>query len=89
MLKKSADALQRPVWAVFLGRKSCPATRPVFEAMTQEYDSLLDALLRVPAAKRNDGQRLLCEIEDDNGTINRRDVKTALPGQPCPRVWPS
>lgn len=47
LLKHLADALQHPSWSIFLGRKSCVPTRPVFESLL-DGNSLLDALKTVP-----------------------------------------
>lgn len=81
ILQKCTNALKEPVWPIFLGRKSCPPTRPVYERLTEEYDALSDALHREPVAKRSDGRALLCEVEDDQGTITRRDIATTRPGR--------
>lgn len=50
LLKKCADALQHPSWPIFLGRKSCVPTRPVFEMLTGRYDSIEIALLQHPVS---------------------------------------
>jgi len=44
LIEQIAHALQNPVWPVFLGRKSCPPSRPVFEGVGQ-YQSLEEALI--------------------------------------------
>lgn len=43
VLEQIATALQNPVWVIFLGRKSCPPTRPVFDGLG-DYDDLQTAL---------------------------------------------
>ena len=43
VISEIAEALQFPVWPYYLGRKSCPPSRPVFEG-TGEYSSALEAL---------------------------------------------
>ena len=43
-LAKIADALQAPAWPLFLGRKACIPTRPVFEVLTERYANLEAAL---------------------------------------------
>ena len=35
LIERCANALNNPYWPYFLGRKSCPPSRPVFEAITQ------------------------------------------------------
>lgn len=44
LAQRSADALKSPVWPLFLGRKACIPTRPIFERLTEEYERLEDAL---------------------------------------------
>ena len=48
LLTDSARALQHPKWPLFLGRKACIPTRPIYETLTSDYDSLEDALRRHP-----------------------------------------
>jgi len=48
LLARCADALRRPQWPLFLGRKACPATRPILDALTEDYADLKDALRRHP-----------------------------------------
>jgi CRISPR system Cascade subunit CasD len=48
LLEECAAALQHPKWPLFLGRKACIPTRPVYETMTVDYDDLPDALCRHP-----------------------------------------
>ena len=58
-------ALKAPKWPIYLGRKSCVPSRPVFERTTEEYSSLMDALERYPLAQRSDaGSCLRYECED-------------------------
>lgn len=45
-------ALRSPKWCIYLGRKSCVPSRPVFETVSTEYRDILDALSRYPAADR-------------------------------------
>ena len=62
-----AEALQHPSWSIFLGRKSCVPTRPVFDGVL-EGDSILEALKVVPVIdSRPDDTRttLTVELEDD------------------------
>jgi CRISPR system Cascade subunit CasD len=44
LVDKCAAAVQHPVWPLFLGRKCCIPTRPVFEALTNQYTDLEHAL---------------------------------------------
>lgn len=44
LLERAATALTRPRWPLFLGRKCCVPTRPVFESFDSLYDDLKSAL---------------------------------------------
>jgi CRISPR system Cascade subunit CasD len=50
LLFRLSSALRAPRWPLYLGRKSCPPTRPLFEALTDAYTCLEDALLHHPVA---------------------------------------
>ncbi len=47
LIERLAAAVQAPHWPVFLGRKSCPPSRPVFEGVG-EYGTLEQALAALP-----------------------------------------
>ena len=47
VIREAAAALQDPVWPVYLGRKCCIPTEPVFSG-TGEHQSLLEALSSQP-----------------------------------------
>ena len=47
VIARLAEAVQRPHWPVYLGRKSCPPSRPIYEG-TGGYPSLLAALEAQP-----------------------------------------
>jgi CRISPR system Cascade subunit CasD len=81
ILKACAEALQHPVWTVYLGRKSCVPTRPIFEALTNAYCSLEDALQNYPVTYFGDKSgAFLCEIEDlHGGQYRRRDRVLGTP----------
>lgn len=48
LLKKIFAALTDPVWPIYLGRKSCPPTRPVVEELSYLYSSIEDSLKKYP-----------------------------------------
>lgn len=50
---KIVSALKNPVWPVYLGRKSCVPSRPVFENVT-DFDSILSAIQHYPFPTRKD-----------------------------------
>ncbi|MCB0138688.1 MAG: type I-E CRISPR-associated protein Cas5/CasD [Caldilineaceae bacterium] len=47
MIQQLTLRIQEPVWSIFLGRKSCPPSRPPYEGVGQ-YDSLDHALEQWP-----------------------------------------
>lgn len=73
VIETAVYAIQNPVWTIFLGRKSCPPTRPVFDG-TGKYDSLVEALSQ--HAWPDDAERLTAVLECTPTTTNavrRRD----------------
>ena len=81
LISKCAGALKRPVWPIYLGRKACVPTRPVFEKLTDEYEGLEDALKRYPwswkgaCMKNREFKRpVRAYVEDDRGNIVRQDA---------------
>lgn len=79
-LIKLASALQAPKWPIYLGRKTCVPTRPVFEALTDDFSSLEEAVLKVSFCERND-QYALCEIDAPAGFALRRDILMSSPSR--------
>ena len=47
-LAGAAHAVQHPRWPLFLGRRACPPSRPLFESFSDDYTDLQDALERHP-----------------------------------------
>ena len=84
-IEQLEKAVHAPIWPVYLGRKSCPPARPVYEGVG-DYTSLEDALAGWPLrlrAPKNAGRektnvesirrvRLVLESSARNGT-RRRD----------------
>ena len=74
LLANCAAALQAPVWQLFLGRKCCPPSRPVFDSLTDEYQTLDQVLSEHPLCRRHDPRATFyCEIEDHAGEMIRYD----------------
>lgn len=79
LLLKLESALHRPVWPVFLGRKSCVPSRPVFDGTVNEFESIGTAFKTVPSPDRRD-KTILFEVDKDlasglNGSVLcRNDV---------------
>jgi CRISPR system Cascade subunit CasD len=79
MLERCRAALLSPKWPYYLGRKSCSPSRPVFEALTEEYESIEDTLRKHPwdweckdtISERP--RRLRCCLEDQEGDLLRPD----------------
>lgn len=78
-------ALNNPKWPIYLGRKSCPPTRPVFDKITEDYDSIEDALKKIPwSCEYHEGiipKRLRCIVEDTNGDKYRNDAILTNPAR--------
>ncbi len=68
LIQRIRDRLGRPVWPVFLGRRSCPPSRPILEGETR-CDDLLVALEQQPwrpryrTDHRPEGARVSCLVE--------------------------
>lgn len=79
LLSCIADAMKRPKWAAFLGRKSCVPTYPLIPVETDEFDSMEDAVNACPFAERVDPEMrsFRVEIEDSTGRFTRGDRLTA------------
>lgn len=80
VITRCADALISPFWPVFLGRKACVPTRPVFDGVTDVYVSLEDVMRHHPwnwdagrCTREPRPQRLKCIIEDPTGNFTRYD----------------
>ena len=52
--ERIAEALKAPRWPMYLGRKNCVPSRPVWEAETTDYTSVEEAVRLYPAADRAD-----------------------------------
>ena len=82
LLTKLQAALKRPVWPLFLGRKSCPPAERLWLPDGLQDTDLVSALSAYPSLDTHGPQseylRLL--IEDDMGDIERNDQP--VPFQP-------
>ena len=85
-----AAALRDPKWPLYLGRKSCVPSRPVYEAESADYASLEDAVRRYPPAERAD-KKMRFELEQETPALSshlRPDRKTdGSRGFALRRVW--
>jgi len=83
LLVRCAHAVRHPVWPLYLGRKACCPTRPIFEDYTDDaYADLEDALRRHPwawqgaACTLRDAPAgpLTVYLEHPDGTLARQDA---------------
>lgn len=82
-----ATAIQDPRWVLFLGRKACVPTRPIFEALTNRYEGLEDALRKHPWSwlggeaelRRAKPKELTAYLEHDGGPYRRQDALRVNP----------
>lgn len=85
-----AAALRDPKWPLYLGRKSCVPSRPVYEAESADYTSLEDAVRRYPPAERAD-KAMSYELEGETSALSshlRPDRRTdGNRGFALRRVW--
>ena len=87
LLESCAFALQNPRWTLFLGRKACVPTRPIFEALTEDYEGLEEALRSRPwswlggdtKARKRKWQELTGFVEAEHGTYRRQDAVRVNP----------
>lgn len=73
ILNICAEALLSPHWQLYLGRKSCPPTAPIYADISDEYASLEDAAEHYPL-REGATMPCLCEIDAPNGRILRQDI---------------
>jgi len=86
ILEDIAYCLRNPKWPLYLGRKSCVPSRPVYEDLTEEYPDIESAfrtepLSSVPASitARKAGLpgeplQVMAWIEDAQGDFDRQDA---------------
>lgn len=88
LIESISAAIQNPKWPIYLGRKSCVPTRPVFEGLTEEYANLEEALRKIPWKWRG-AQRepkttpktLQCFLEDERCERTRPDHAPMFPSR--------
>ncbi len=91
-LEQAATAIQNPKWTLFLGRKACIPSRPIFDSLTSDYQNLEDALKRYPwqwevwnsLIERNQkrielNEDLLIYLESNQGQYRRQDAIRVSP----------
>lgn len=80
------EALTNPIWPIYLGRKSCPPTRPVVDGITRAYVSIEDAIKQHPWRAATLELReipapaqLRCVVEDLEGNAVITDKRSISP----------
>jgi CRISPR system Cascade subunit CasD len=83
VLSSCAQALMNPQWPLFLGRKACVPTRPVFEYYGDAHSSIEQAFERHPWSwlgacrelrTKLPTTNLVAFIEDSSGDLTRQDA---------------
>jgi len=86
LLEKLKNHLEHPKWPLYLGRKACVPSRPIFDRLANEYHDLESALRTEPWAtprsprERNAlqraklGPKLLSWLEYSRGEYERQDA---------------
>ncbi|MSP12933.1 MAG: type I-E CRISPR-associated protein Cas5/CasD [Chloroflexi bacterium] len=81
LIARLADAIQGPVWPIYLGRKSCPPSLPPFEG-TGTYPSLKAALETAPLWSNWAGEskrvRIVIEVAPGEGTRRRDEIDSRV-----------
>jgi CRISPR system Cascade subunit CasD len=79
LVERIMMAVQNPFWPVYLGRRSCPPSRPIFEG-GGDYRTLEDALQALPipfgavAGDKTIQVRAVLEcLPNEDGAVRRRD----------------
>jgi CRISPR system Cascade subunit CasD len=84
LIEQLANAVQNPHWPIYLGRKSCPPGRPVFEDVGT-YESLEIALQAKPLRLRQREKLpqyakvravLECDPNDENAVRRRDEIES-------------
>jgi CRISPR system Cascade subunit CasD len=71
LAKEIQEALCNPKWVPFLGRKSCPPSKPIFVETMDEYYSLEDTAMNYPSEYTSGSSQIL--IDCDEGLVVRMD----------------
>jgi len=83
-LESIANAFQNPKRPIYIGRKCCIPTKPVFQALKEQYTSMEEAIRNEPWESSYDEkppQFLTATIEDPSGEFLRKDVYLGTPSE--------
>ena len=83
LLRRCAVALIRPARPIFLGRRSCPPTRPVFECLSKDFDDIEEALMNYPWTGEAERARTQSFVQDLIAYVEDHDPGGLLHGARC------
>ncbi|MDI6705225.1 MAG: type I-E CRISPR-associated protein Cas5/CasD [Bacillota bacterium] len=52
IIRQCGEALRRPVWQMFLGRKCCVPTSPILEGLNSKFESIEEAMVFWPISEK-------------------------------------
>ena len=81
LLMEIQEALCRPKWFLYLGRKAFPPSRPLWLSDGLQNVPLMEALVSYPLLAVPSEERLRVVIEDEKGPILRKDVPISFLGR--------
>ncbi len=82
LLEKLKKALCNPVWPLYLGRKSCIPTKPIFDKLTNQYNKFEEAFEQEyweNFFEDEEKEYLMSYIEDEKGTFSQPDAIKVTP----------
>ena len=87
--RRIKEALENPVWCIYLGRKNCVPSRPVWDGIHGEYQDMKDAIFHYPAAERASAE-MSYEVEeawDGGSSLSRPDLPAGARSFKRRTVW--
>lgn len=78
LLQAIYNALQKPKWALYLGRRAFPPSSPVWLSDGLHDGNLLENLTSYPLLTPHPENCLRVVIDDENGTVIRNDVPVSF-----------
>lgn len=76
LLEELDRALKNPKWSMYLGRKNCVPSVPILGEISEEYDSLEQAMQNYPLTERHD-ENILMEMDSVGAEGSRRPDERA------------
>lgn len=78
-LERLSEKLQDPIWGIWLGRKACIPSTPIFAGIFAEEHETLNVLLRGQFLKEFTHQREVARFDDGDDTLPDQPVFFGLP----------